>query len=134
MKTVQEIVDINAHIKNLSWNVVIKDDIPFTIISFENLSYGNVIAIKFSAKGYNSFGDNIIVNGQEIFDIIIQDINVRKNEIAESISVQLPDKSIRNITLEEKQVCFSDGKIVGYEGKCEKKIMFRKRQQSWQLL
>lgn len=130
MKTVQEIVDINAHIKNLSWSVVIKDDVPFAIISFENLSYGNIIAIKFSANGYNSFGDSIIVNGQETFDIVIQDINVRKNEISESISVQLPDKSIRRIVLEEKQVCFSDGKIVEYEGKCEKNIEYEKFENS----
>ena len=119
MKKIKKVVDINAHIENLKCEISIENGLSVAKISFTNLAYGTIKAIKFSAQGFNSFGDTILVNGKEKFLLIIQDINVEKNEVVRNINVDLPNNGIRDLVLEESQICFMDGSVVTYEGKQE---------------
>lgn len=108
------IFDINSHIQNLS--VLIDTSSLQAIVSFDNLSYGIITAIKFKAKGYNSFGDVVAINGKETFYFVVQDLSVQKNTHAKEIKINLPSNEIRKLELEEHQICFSDGSICTYAG------------------
>lgn len=112
-------IDVNAHITNVSCQVLTEDGKAKANITFENLGYGKIIAVKFRAKGFNSFGDVVSVSGEETFLIIIQDIHISKNSTATDIKVSLPSDEIRKIELEENQICFSDGTVITYSGKRE---------------
>lgn len=119
MEKVAKIIDVNAHITNIQAQVVSDNDSAKAIISFENLGYGIITAIKFNAKGYNSFGDEVLVAGKNNFLIIIQDIKVKENFVAEGITVKLPNAEIRKIEIEECQICYANGDISTYDGKKE---------------
>lgn len=113
------LIDINAHITNVSCQVVTEDKKATANISFYNLGYGTITALKFTAKGYNSFGDIVSISGNETFLLIIQDVNIDKNSTANNIKALLPSDEIRKLELEEKQICFADGTIATYCGKKE---------------
>lgn len=119
MEKVAKIIDVNAHITNIQTQVVSDSDSAKAIISFENLGYGIITAIKFNAKAYNSFGDEVLISGKNNFLIIIQDIKVKENSIAEGITVKLPNAEIRKIEIEECQICYANGDISTYDGKNE---------------
>ncbi len=119
MEKERMLVDIHAHVSNVSCQVVKDDEKPKARISFHNLGFGKITAIKFNAKGYNSFGDLVTVYGNESFFIIIQDISVDKNATATNIEVSLPSDEIKKIELEETQICFADGTVTTYQGKKE---------------
>lgn len=78
MKTIQKIIDVNAHIENLKCEISMENEMSVARISFDNIGIGNITAIKFNACGYNSFGDVVLVNGKEKFFLIIQDILIKK--------------------------------------------------------
>lgn len=80
MKSVKKVIDINAHIENLKCQIESSAGGSLALISFDNLGFGTVTAIKFNAIGYNSFGDVIKINGNDRFFLIIQDISIGKNE------------------------------------------------------
>lgn len=122
MKTIRKEIDINAHIENITCEVKVEEGNPNAIIGFDNLGNGTITAIKFNAKGYNSFGDIIKVEGEESFVLIIQDISIAKNSKAKDLKVALPNRDIRKLDLSEAQICFSDGRVVSYEGKASREI------------
>ena len=64
-------LDTNAHIKNISAHI--DSTLPQATVSFENLGFGTIKAIKLKAKGYNDFQDIITIGGKEEFFIVIQD-------------------------------------------------------------
>lgn len=113
MKTLN--IDINAHVTNIACYV---DGGNSTIsISFDNISNKEIVAIKFTATGYNSFGDIVAVNGRNNFFVIIQDIKVDGNDHIAGLKAKLPHVEIRKIELEESQICYSDGTVLTYLGK-----------------
>lgn len=116
MNTITKTFDINAHIDNLECYIEIENDTPVALISFENISEKSITAIKFIAKGYTAFGDEIKVNDKEFFTITIQDICIRPNKTVTNIREKLPDKNIRDVVLQEYVVKFDDGTVVKYEG------------------
>lgn len=116
MNTVTKTFDTNAHIDNLECYIEIENDTPVALISFENISEKSITAIKFVAKGYTAFGDEIKVNDKEFFTIIIQDICIRPNKTVTNIREKLPDKNIRDVVLQEYVVKFDDNTVVKYEG------------------
>ena len=120
MKPITVSVDVNAHINNITCSVTKTNNQAIAEISFENLGFGDITAIKFNAIGYNSFGDIVKVNEKDQFFLIVQDVLIKKNTNAEGIIAALPNNEIRRICLEESQICFSDGSIMSYEGKAEK--------------
>lgn len=64
MKEQHMCVDVNSYIADLNCPVTVKEGNPVAALSFKNLHAGTMIAIKFAAKGYNSFGEIVPVNGK----------------------------------------------------------------------
>lgn len=126
MKNVEKIIDINAHIENLICEVNVENGTPIAKISFTNLGYGDITAVKFNAVGYNSFGDIVPVNGKDKFFLIIQDMVIAKNETAANLRAKLPSADIRKLDLEECQICYADGSVVSYQG--EQRLIFELEQ------
>lgn len=116
MKRVQKTIDINAHIENLQCEISADNGNAIAKISFTNLGYGDITAIKFNACGYNSFGDIVPVNGKDKFFLIIQDMTIKRNEIATDLKATLPNPDIKKIDLVECQICFADDIVVSYDG------------------
>lgn len=116
MKNAEKVIDINAHIEHLSCTIITENGVATAKISFDNLGYGDMTAIKFNACGHNSFGDIVPVNGNDKFFLIIQDFSVRKNEKATDLKVKLPNADIKKLDLIESQVCYADGTVLTYEG------------------
>jgi len=114
MKEVKKVFDINAHIVNINCEVSYDGNISKALISFDNLGYGIITAVKFDAKGYNSFGDVVQVNGKEKFFLIIQDITIERNSMAKDLIAKLPNIDMRKLDLEECQICFADGSVATY--------------------
>ena len=108
------VLDINSHIRNVS--VSINNTSLQATVALDNLGYGTITAVKFKAKGYNSFGDIVTINGKDTFYLIIQDLNILKNTTAKDVKINLPNSEIRKLELEEHQICFSDGSICTYAG------------------
>lgn len=119
MRNVTKAIDVNAHVVNVKSQVSTDFDGTKAIISFDNLGYGVITAVKFNAKGYNSFNDVVLVNGKENFLIIIQDIHIDKNASASEIKVKLPSNEIKRLELEEYQICYANGTVSTYQGKNE---------------
>lgn len=122
MKTVTKTIDINAHITNITCKVGVDDDVSKALISFDNLGFGVVTAVKFNAKGFNSFGDVVQVGGKDKFYLIIQDIRIEKNTSAKNLKAKLPDSDIRKLELEECQICYADGSVLSYAGEDSKEF------------
>ena len=116
MRTIQKTIDINAHIEELRCEISVDNGNAIAKISFINLGFGDITAIKFNACGYNSFGDIVPVNGNEKFYLIIQDVMIAKNEIATDLTAKLPNDDIKKLDLEECQICYADGSVASYEG------------------
>lgn len=119
MKNVIKTIDVNAHIVNVKSQVSTDAEGTKAIISFDNLGYGVITAVKFNAKGFNSFNDVVLVNGKDNFIIIIQDISINKNSTATEIKVKLPSNEIKRLELEECQICYANGTVSTYQGKNE---------------
>ncbi len=125
MRTVKKTFDTNALIENISYKIDVRAGVPCATITFDNLGYGDVTAVKFTASGYNSFGDVISVNGSPAFTIIIQDIRVPANKKGFSTTVSLPHNDIRTLGIVQNQVCLSDGRVLTYEGKKPLEVVFQ---------
>lgn len=122
MKKEKIIIDRSAHIQNLCCEVDVAAGVCKAFISFDNLGYGVITAIKFYAQGYNSFGDAILVEEKDSFFLIVQDISIDKNSRAERLAVRLPNSDIRRLELKEGQICFADGTVAAYAGADEKEF------------
>lgn len=107
-------IDINSEISDLFYEIKIENNIPFVYISFKNIAKSTMTAIKFLAKGYNSFGDVININGKDNFLIMLQDLSIDTDKSIKPIKIQLPNTEIRTVELTENQYCFSDGTIKTY--------------------
>lgn len=116
MRDIQKIVDINAHIANIECKIVVDGDLSKAVISFDNLGYGTITAVKFNAQGYNSFGDTVQINGRDKFFLIIQDIRIDKNSHASDLKALMPSNDIRKLDLQECQICYADGSVSTYAG------------------
>lgn len=122
MKSTIKSYDLNAHIENIKCEIVTENNNVTAVISFRNLGYGDITAVKFNAVGYNSFGDVVSIGSKERFFLIIQDIMVKKNENADNLRAKLPVSDIRKLIIEESQICYADGSVVTYEGQNIKEI------------
>lgn len=116
MRIVDKVIDINAHIEDLKCEISTDNGSALAKISFTNLGYGDITAIKFNACGYNLFGDIVPVNGKDKFFLIIQDVVIAKNETVTELKAKLPNSDMKKLVLEECQICYSDGSVVSYDG------------------
>lgn len=110
--------DINAHIADISYAIKCSDNGATATIKFENITSSTISAIKFSAKGYNSFGELITIDGKDSFVLLIQDLSVESNHYSPDCVINLPDNNIRKLELSEYQICFVNGDIMQYQGEC----------------
>ena len=67
IRIVDKVIDINTHIEDLKCEISTDNGSALAKISFTNLGYGDITAIKFNACGYNLFGDIVPVNGKDEF-------------------------------------------------------------------
>ncbi len=88
MKGTTKSYDINAHIEDIKCEIVVENGSAIAVISFKNLGYGDITAIKFNAVGYNSFGDIVAIGNKEKFYLIIQDTTIKKNEVANNLKAK----------------------------------------------
>lgn len=116
MRIVEKTFDTNALIENISYKIDVRAGVPYATITFDNSGYGDITAVKFTASGYNTFGDVITVNGSPTFTIIVQDIKVPANKKGFSTTVSLPHNDIRTLGIVQNQVCLSDGRVLTYQG------------------
>lgn len=117
MGKVDKIIDLNAHIEDLKYEICVQNGEAIAEISFSNLEYGDITAIKFNARGYNAFNELVLVNGRTRFFLIIQDVVIKKNGKATNLRVKLPNADIKKLDLEECQICYADGSVISYDGK-----------------
>lgn len=115
-------IDVNAHIDNIKYTISADNDSAKVSISFANVGYGVITAVKLLARGYNSFGDVVQIDGRPDFYVIIQDIHVGENGEAFNLQVPLPSSDIRKLDLTEYQICYEDGRVQTYGGKNIKDI------------
>lgn len=69
MKSVTKSFDTNAHIDSLRCEIKVDNDTPIAIITFTNISTKTITAVRFKARGYNSFGEDVKVNGETYFQL-----------------------------------------------------------------
>ncbi|MBE6036287.1 MAG: hypothetical protein E7223_01500 [Clostridiales bacterium] len=122
MKPLSQTIDIHAHIAGIQNTVTPSGPQALAYIAFTNLGYGTLTAVKFTARGYNAFGDPVLISGSESFRLLIQDLNIAPNQRSKTLQVLLPSGEIRKLLLEEYQVCYADGTILTYPGKEEKQL------------
>ncbi len=122
MKQEKIIIDVNAHITNIACTIGADGDASKALISFDNLGYGVITAVKFNARGFNSFGDVVQIGGKDRFFLIIQDISIEKNSTAKDLKAKLPNGDIRRLELEECQICYADGSVTSYVGKDDREF------------
>ena len=111
MKVEKRKVDLNAIIRDLSFFIQNNSEGAWVQLHFTNATDEVISALKFRAKGKNSFDDIIQIKDDDYFQLIAQDINLKSNAVGD-VKINLPDSNIRKLELELQQVCFSDGKIV----------------------
>ena len=105
-------VDINSMVHILSWDIQKENNIELVLaVDFLNVSESIISAVMFTAVGFNSFGDKVLVNGNENFDVMGQDISIKPSEYGK-VQTVLPSVDIRKVELKVKKICLSDGKIV----------------------
>lgn len=105
-------VDINSMVHILSWDIQKENNIDLVLaVDFLNVSESIISAVMFTAVGFNSFGDKVLVNGNENFDVMGQDISIKPSEHGK-VQIVLPSADIRKVELKVKKICLSDGKIV----------------------
>ncbi len=123
MRQIEKKIIINAHIENIKCNIEVNNGSVLALISFDNLGYGDITAIKFNAVGYNSFGDVVEINGNRKFFLIIQDVEIKRNECVKDLRAKLPECDIRQLKLEESQICYKDGSVVSFDGTDERTVI-----------
>lgn len=103
-------VDINSPIHITSWKIQKENDDLYLYIQFLNVSDISVSAVMFNVAGFNSFNDNVKVDGEDEFEVIGQDYSVYPG-MHETLKKLLPSKDIRKVDIKVKKVCFSNDKI-----------------------
>lgn len=113
-------VDINAKVRIQAWNIQ-KDSEENVYLKLDvfNTTSGVITALNITVKGFDSFNNLIMVNNNEIFSILIQDLRLSPNRYQNiSNKIILPDRNIRKVELYIQQICYEDGKIESLPEPC----------------
>lgn len=104
-------VDVYSATHIVSWDIE-KDNNSklYLSIDFLNVSEKTISAIMFSVIGFNSFGDKVIINQMEEFDLLQQDLCIKPGNSGRAQSA-LPNSDIRKVDISVKKICFTDGSI-----------------------
>ena len=107
----KRVVDFNAYITDLTYEIINNEGIKSVKINFRNLNYGIITAIRFELKAYDSFEDEIIFSSGDAFEIKKADLNIKPCEKA-SFTAEIGNYDIKKISLELKQIVFADSGVV----------------------
>ena len=107
-----EDVDINAkvRIKGIEIEKDNNENVYLKLTVF-NVTTDPISALNLCIEGYNSFGNPVLVNGEESFSLIVQDLYLRPKFLESIKRVMLPNLEIRKVKVNIKQICYSDGTI-----------------------
>ncbi len=115
MKNEMRSANLNIRIQNFKYDIFIEEGKSKIRLSFTNCSYGTITAMKFIIHGYNSFSEPVLVNGNEAFTIIMQDLNIPPLQFNNNIVSELPNGEIRKAEVTTFQICYDDGNIIEVE-------------------
>lgn len=126
MKLEKRKVDVNARIVNLLADVYVENGCAKAKISFKNYYYKTIRAVKFLFKVYNSFNEEVLVDGKNEFIITVQDLSVIPSSSVHDIIVNLPNPEIRKVEIAPLQICYENDvieevgppQIIEYEIEC----------------
>lgn len=107
-----EDIDINAkvRIKGIEIEKDNNENVYLKLTVF-NVTTDPISALNLCIEGYNSFGNPVLVNGEESFSLIVQDLYLRPKFLESIKRVMLPNSEIRKVKVNIKQICYSDGTI-----------------------
>lgn len=103
-------VDLNARIIDVEYEIKSNDNIKTVVLSFKNLNYGTINAIKFSFRATDSFGDVITFDDGERYEVKRADLNVKPRDKV-NICVEIGKYDIKNIDLKLEQIVYSSGEV-----------------------
>ncbi|MGI6069478.1 MAG: hypothetical protein ACOYBE_03520, partial [Blautia sp.] len=108
-------VDLNAYIANFKCEVKSENGNKQLSISFDNLSYGTVVAIRFVVCAKDSFGDKIDFEGNDVLEIKKADLNIKPQKKAGFV-FDIKNYDIKELDSKITQIVYDNGKIVVPEG------------------
>ena len=115
MKKVTKRVDLNAYIADFKCEVKSENGNKQLSVSFDNLGYGTVVAIRFVVWAKDSFGDEIDFDGNDVLEIKKVDINIKPQKKAGFVC-NIKNYDIKELDSKITQIVYDNGKIVVPEG------------------
>ena len=107
MKKIEKKVDLQAHITELTVEIVRENEKNMARICLKNVSGKTIKRIVFMAQGQDYFGSTILVDGKEKFWIVLDGFSLDSGERLLDFDVSL-EPAIRQLVLEEASVTFLD--------------------------
>lgn len=104
-------VDLNAYIRDIIYEMKDDNQTKSISISFTNLYYGTITAIKLFMFAKDSFGDDIIFENSKQFEIKKADLNIKSGKKC-GFSIEIGNYDIKKIDLVIDQIVYVDGRIV----------------------
>lgn len=115
MKSVEKKVDFGAHVADIKVSLFREEGKNYAKIACRNVSGRTLAQIHFKASGTDYFGDIIKIGDRPDFDITISDCNLKPGACLEEYCTAVHDE-IRELKLQEADVCFLDGTRESYPG------------------
>lgn len=107
-------IDINAHIIDLFFTIKSDGDSKKLEISFRNLNYGVITAVRMIIKATDSFGDKVLFDDTYDYEIKRADLKIKPGNKA-SLSVELGQYDVKNVELKIVQIAYASGEIYDVE-------------------
>lgn len=111
MQIIKKTVDLNAYISDLKCVVKADGDRKQLLFSFKNKNHGIIAAIKLSCVAYDSFGDKIQFDGNELLEIKKVDLQINpfKNS---SFSIDIEKYDVKKVEVFVAQLVYTNGENV----------------------
>lgn len=93
-----------------------KENNLYLAVTFGNMSSENISSVKMDVYGFNSFNDEVIVDGSNHFQLLLQDMKLEGKATGTfKISTPLPNLDIRKVKIIPQNVLMEDGTIYNAE-------------------
>ncbi len=110
MITEKRTLDINARVTEFAYSINTHGESKTLDISFKNLNYGIITAIRMVLKAKDSFGDTVLFGDVDEYEIKRADLNIKPGNKA-SLSVEVGQYDIKIPDLKITQIVYSSGEI-----------------------
>ena len=104
-------IDVNAYVKDFCYEIKSEGSNKNICVSFTNLYYGTISAIKLILSAKDSFGDKIMLSDNEYFEIKRIGLDIKCGKKC-SFTTALGNYDVKQIELVIDQIVFDDGSIV----------------------